>query len=65
MIPYGKSFDQFGDDGLAKPGTVIVIGERRLLIGDINELGGVCDDCMHYDLGYRGLVIIDAYEPPK
>lgn len=66
MIPkwteYGRSFDDFQNDGLNQPGTLIQLatGEERL-IGDINPLGGVCDDCQDHALDYRGSAIVAAY----
>jgi hypothetical protein len=40
----------FKGAGLALPGTQIEIeGGKRLLIGDINPLGGICDDCAGID----------------
>lgn len=56
-IEYGKSWEHFCKDGLNKPGTQIDIQNRTdlskhkhklYLIGDINELGGCCDDCMSF-----------------
>ena len=39
--------------GLNKVGTMIEIVDngmdKKLLIGDVNALGGVCDDCMGFD----------------
>ena len=55
----------FCGKGLNKPGTMIEIKVgndlRQLLIGDVNVLGGVCDDCMMFDndviiLRYKVLV---------
>lgn len=49
--------------GLNKPGTMIEISDeedkRQLLIGDVNCLGGVCDDCM----GFSKDVIVLRYSP--
>lgn len=50
-VEYGKGFGEMRDADLAKPGVVIELagsgGEDtcQLLIGDINELGGICDCC--------------------
>ena len=64
-LPYGPSYNTdgsrkktFSSEGLAKPGTIIEvdlpIGRRKtevkeFLIGDINPLRGVCDDCVGFD----------------
>jgi len=37
--------DSLTKRGLAKPGVVIEVDGSEYLIGDINTLGGVCDDC--------------------
>jgi hypothetical protein len=54
--------------GLNKPGTFIKVKGRRddgsmnyydskpLLIGDINELGGICDDCTEFK--ERDMIVI-------
>ena len=53
-IPYGGTWTAFCAAWLAKAGTQVeVVGIKDepagnseiLLIGDINEAGGVCDDC--------------------
>lgn len=48
----GESQKSFCGRGLNKPGTTveILVGKelKQLLIGDINILGGVCDDCMGF-----------------
>ena len=50
--PYSGTWTAFSGEGLAKAGTQVELtglnGETRngmFLIGDINELGGFCDDC--------------------
>lgn len=50
-IKYGLSWEDFcwKKDNLAKVGTLVEINNKIYLIGDINELGGVCDDCMDFD----------------
>lgn len=49
----GENQKSFCGRELNKPGTLIevLIGKelKQLLIGDINSLGGVCDDCMGFD----------------
>lgn len=30
-------------------GAVLVLNGRRVLVGETNPLGGVCDDCRHTD----------------
>ncbi len=51
-IEYGKSWDQFCEDGLNTPGTQIDVQscsdkDKHDLcwIGDINRLGGTCGCC--------------------
>lgn len=51
-IVYDKSWREFCNAGLNKSGTQICVQDSYhlakqyvFLIGDINELGGVCDDC--------------------
>jgi hypothetical protein len=56
-------FNLFKEQGLAKAGTMIKITadmakqlgtSEELLIGDLNELGGLCDDC---NIGRDTLVV--------
>lgn len=68
-VEYNKTFRELREEGLAIPGTLIK-AERHsaweesdrvieiLLLGDLNCLGGVCDDCqgVYYEdkiLSYR------------
>ena len=46
-IKYGKSWESFQDDGLAKPGVFIRASDPdvTLLIGQINVAGGQCNCC--------------------
>ena len=44
-IEFGKSFREFEKQGLNITGTLIDVEAGQYLIGDINNLGGVCDDC--------------------
>lgn len=53
-IEFGKSWREFKRANLAVVGTVVEIDGREFLIGDINELGGVCDDCMDFE--YEAIV---------
>ena len=56
---YGKTWRELRNKGLVKAGTILELKGRqggsgtettaRYLIGDINKLGGVCDDCMAFD----------------
>lgn len=69
---YQGSWREFREAGLARVGTVVEVAEAKkhpkqnpriigtFLIGDINGLGGVCDDCMAF--GYGDLVV--SYTPP-
>jgi hypothetical protein len=56
---YGEDQKSFCGRQLNKPGTIIevLIGKelKQLLIGDINILGGVCDDCMGFG---RDVVVV-------
>ena len=62
-IEYNKTWKEFKDDGLAIPGTIIRVCnfyyykfediERTYLIGDINILGGICDDCVDVQNNYE------------
>jgi len=55
----------FTGQGLAKPGVQVeMAGGETYLIGDVNPLGGVCDDCAAFDstdivVRYRVLVPSD------
>ena len=41
-----KRPDENGQYGEVPVGTLIIMADgRRLLVGHINQLGGVCDDC--------------------
>lgn len=53
-IPYGKTFEQFCADDLNDRGVFILVDGRAFLIGDINKIGGVCEDCM--DFGPHSIV---------
>lgn len=51
-IEYGKSWKDFADDQLNNSGTVIECDDgATLLIGNINELSGVCDCCAEFTHG--------------
>jgi hypothetical protein len=45
-IPVNQSWREFRNSDLCRPGVVMIMadGEHRL-IGDVNPLGGYCDDC--------------------
>ena len=47
----------FCGQGLNKPGTVIEVDGKTYLIGDINLVGGTCDDCMDF----LGSAIVTRY----
>lgn len=55
-LPYGpiygdnlKSLDSFENRGLNKPGVLIKTADgKEYLIGNINEIRGVCDDCVEF-----------------
>jgi hypothetical protein len=42
---YNKTWTDFRKDGFNKSGTLIDTSPGKFLIGDMNELCGVCDDC--------------------
>lgn len=45
-IDYFKTFDDFRNEGLSTPGTLIEKdGGQKFLIGDINPVGGTCGCC--------------------
>lgn len=46
-------WSRFREAGFARAGTLIYVRSRSkpYLIGEINELGGVCDDCTAFDDG--------------
>jgi hypothetical protein len=50
-VEYGLTWDDFcwKKDELAKAGTLVDVEGKIYLIGDINEVGGVCDDCMDFE----------------
>ena len=54
-IEYGKTWDRFSIAGLSKPGTLVDIKPSKhwtggyFLIGHINVMSGVCDDCMDFE----------------
>jgi len=56
-IDFGGTWREFCAAELALAGTAVRIGEETVLIGHINEYGGVCDDCRMFDRDS----VIDAY----
>jgi len=55
-LAYRKAWDTarlagtFAGLGLVRPGVQVEMGDgKKLLIGDINQLRGVCDDCTEFD----------------
>jgi len=55
-LPYGpvyggsKELDSFRKRNLANPGTLIRMSNgNEFLIGDINSIRGVCDDCTEFN----------------
>lgn len=46
---YSREGKNFTGDNLNNPGVLIEINNKHLLIGDVNPLGGVCDDCMGFE----------------
>lgn len=67
-LPYGPIYSKQGLEqedsltslGLNKPGTLIKIkGAKKVyLIGDINPLRGVCDDCTEF----KKETIVESYK---
>lgn len=49
--PFGKPWRDFEAANLNQPGTVVVVSGEMFLIGHINELRGVCDDCTEFSSG--------------
>lgn len=60
-IPVNTTFKQFKKSGMLKVGVVLDFGDEKLLVGDINVLGGLCDDCP-VDAGriVKAIAIIDT-----
>ena len=49
-IEFNDTWWEFRHHGLAQPGVRIECSNgSEILIGDINTLGGVCDDCLAFD----------------
>lgn len=65
-IAYNKPWREFHDADLATVGTVVIIGEAEILIGEMNESGGVCDCCRHeaLDAPKNKVAIVLKYKPP-
>ncbi len=45
FIKYGKTWRSFKRDSLNKPGTLIEVEDKFFLIGNINEMSGLCNCC--------------------
>jgi len=52
-IEFGGNWGSFREQGLNRPGTQLDVQNcfdltkhKLYLIGDINKLGGICDDCV-------------------
>jgi hypothetical protein len=54
---YGKTWDEFVADDLNDAGVQVDVEGKKFLIGNINMLGGYCDDCCEF----RGLEIVTRY----
>jgi hypothetical protein len=63
-LPFGPVYDDktpdekdsFTKRGLAKVGTIVFMEDgENYLIGNINKMGGVCDDCMAFEKETRVL----------
>jgi hypothetical protein len=48
-VKYGKPFNDFVGEKLNKPGTLVETNTGQFLIGHINTIRGVCDDCEAFD----------------
>lgn len=44
-IPVNTTFKEFKKNGLLKVGIILDFGDEKILVGHINQLGGLCDDC--------------------
>jgi hypothetical protein len=42
---YGKTWEEFMNHGLSVPGVIIDVDDSEYLIGHINNIGGICNDC--------------------
>lgn len=56
-IAYGKSWREFSQSGLSNPGTLVEVSGKQYMIGDINDVRGVCDDCT----AFNGDARVDRY----
>lgn len=62
-IKYNKSWLDFEDEGLAQAGVFVEVkgntydddAVEAYLIGDINEIRGVCDDCTAF---HKGAIVL-------
>lgn len=43
--PVNITFKEFKKRGLLKAGIVIDFGDEKALVGNINDMGGTCNDC--------------------
>jgi hypothetical protein len=46
---FSGTWRDFRDSDHCEPGVLVEVDGSVHLIGDINRLGGVCDDCMAFD----------------
>lgn len=44
-LPVNITFKEFKKRGLLKAGIVIDFGDEKVLVGNINQQGGWCNDC--------------------
>ena len=56
-VKSGMTWSKFCSKGLNKPGTRVKIEGKSYLIGDINCVGGVCDDCTVFE----GDSVVESY----
>jgi len=48
-IEFGLPYWRFGHAELNKPGTLVDVDSKIYLIGHINPLSGICDDCTEFE----------------
>lgn len=61
-IPYDKNWEAFTNEEFCVPGVVVQFDNgKQLLVGDINVLGGSCDDCCPEECDWSGGHIVTKY----
>lgn len=64
-IEYGRSWEDLSRDVSERlVGLLVVVAGETFLVGDINDLRGVCDDCTVFNRGSIVERYRRVYEPP-